>query len=191
LRCSLGEIGEKFKVRDGQKECVKRMTRELWKGKPWILPSLLAKSILVIVVSSIVFWLEFYFKIADLAPFLNVQIVLWTTLAGLLVWLVSVTRLLALRASHLYILRDDGLEVRLGIISSKSFVIAPAGFSDLEVIRSISSRILNTGDITVRTQGENDIKMVRVRKPLKVADQIREVMARPTVKLERQEITTR
>jgi hypothetical protein len=61
----------------------------------------------------------------------------------------------------------------------------------LEVIRSISSRILNTGDITVRTQGENDIKMVRVRKPLKVADQIREVMARPTVKLERQEITTR
>lgn len=177
----------KFKVKRG----LKRTTRELWKGKPWILPSLLAKSILVMVVASVVSWLEFYFKIADWTPFLNAPIMLWTALAVLLIWLVSVTRLLALRASHIYILRNDGLEVRLGIISSKSFVIAPAGFSDLEVIRSISSRILNTGDITVRTQGENDIKMVRVRNPLKVAEQIREVMARPTVRLERQELATR
>lgn len=172
-------------------EDLRKMTRELWKGRPWILPSLLGKSVLVIVVASVISWLEFYFKIADWTPFLNVPTLLWTALAVLFVWLVSVTRLLALRASHIYILRNDGLEVRLGIISSKSFVIAPAGFSDLEVTRSISSRILNTGDITVRTQGENDIKMMRVKNPLIVADRIREVMARPVVRLERQEPTTR
>jgi uncharacterized membrane protein YdbT with pleckstrin-like domain len=178
-------------VRKDQKEDLKRMMRELWKGRPWILPSLIGKSVLVIVVASVISWLELYFGIAEWTPFLNLPTLLWTALVVLLIWLVSVTRLLALRASHIYILRDDGLEVRSGIMSSKSFVIAPAGFSDLEVTRSISSRILNTGDITVRTQGENDIRMVRVKNPLLVADRIRKVMARPVVRLEGQELTTR
>jgi uncharacterized membrane protein YdbT with pleckstrin-like domain len=167
------------------------MTRELWKDRPWIFPSLLGVSVLVIVGAPLISWLEFYFRIADWTPFLNVPTLLWTTLAVFFVWIVSVTRLVALSVSHVYILRNDGLEVRSGIISSRSFVIAPAGFSDLEVTRSISSRILNTGDITVRTQGENDIKMARVKNPLIVADRIREVMARPVVRLERQELTTR
>jgi uncharacterized membrane protein YdbT with pleckstrin-like domain len=172
------------------KRGLKKMAREIWKGKPWILPSLLAKSIVMVIAASAVFWLENYLKIAFWTFFLNAPIVLWTALAVLLIWLVSAARLLALNASHLYILRNDSLEVRLGIISSKSFVIAPTGFSDLEVTRSISSRILNTGDITIRTQGESDVRMVRVRNALKVADLIREVMARPTVRLERQELVT-
>jgi uncharacterized membrane protein YdbT with pleckstrin-like domain len=166
------------------------MTGELWKDRPWILPSLLGVSVLTIVVASVIAWLELYFNIA-LTPFLNVPTLLWTTLAVFFYWVFSVTRLVALSASHTYILRSDGLEVRSGIISSRSFVMAPAGFSDLEVTRSISSRILNTGDITVRTQGENDIKLVRVKNPMIVADRIREVMARPVVRLERQELTAR
>jgi len=170
---------------------VKKMTLELWKDRPWILPSLVGKSVLVIVGAAVISWVEFYLGITDSTPFLNVPTLLWTTLAVFFFWIVSITRLVALSASRIYILRNDGLEVRSGIISSKSFVIAPAGFSDLEVTRSISSRILNTGDITVRTQGENDIKMVRVKNPLIVADRIREVMARPVVRLERQELTTR
>lgn len=167
------------------------MTRELWKERPWILPSLLGVSVLVIVVAPVISWLEFYFRIAYWTPFLNVPTLLWTTLAVFFFWIFSLTRLVALSASHIYVLRNDGLEVRSGIISSRSFVIAPAGFSDLEVTRSISSRFLNTGDITVRTQGENDIRMVRVKNPLIVADRIREVMARPVVRLERQELTVR
>jgi uncharacterized membrane protein YdbT with pleckstrin-like domain len=139
--------------------------------------------VLVIVVAPLVSWLEFYIKIATWTPFLNMSTLLWTMLAIFLVWLVSLTRLVALSASQIYILRDDSLEVRSGIISSKSFVIAPTGFSDLEVTRSLSSRILNTGDITVLTQGENEITMVRVNHPLIVADRIREVMAKPVVSL--------
>ena len=163
------------------------MTGELWKGRPWIFPNLLGTSVLLIVIAPLVSWLEFYFRIADFTPFLNVSTLLWTMLAIFLVWLVSLTRLVALSASQIYILRDDGLEVRSGIVSSKSFIIAPTGFSDLEVTRSLSSRILKTGDITVRTQGEKEIRMVRVNNSLMVADRIREVMARPVVRLERQE----
>jgi hypothetical protein len=88
-----------------------------------------------------------------------------------------------LRVSSTYILRNDSLEVRVGVLSSKSFVIAPAGFSDLEVIRSISARIVNSGNIIIRTQGERDMRMERVRNALKVADQIREVMSRPIVRI--------
>jgi len=77
---------------------------------------------------------------------------------------------------------DDGLEVKVGIVTSKSFVVSPAGFSDLEVVRSVSARIVNSGNIVIRTQGDSDIRMERVRSPLKVAAQIREVMGRPFVR---------
>ena len=169
---------------------MKKLTDELWKDRPWIFPSLLGVSVLALVVASLVGWLELYFNVAY-TPFLNVPTLLWTTLAVFFFWMVSVTRSVVLSASHAYILRSDGLEVRSGIISSRSFVMAPTGFSDLEVTRSISQRILNTGDITVRTQGEKDIRLVRVKNPMIVAGRIREVMARPVVRLERQELTAR
>ena len=97
-------------------------------------------------------------------------------------------RPLVLRASNGYMLRNDGLEVKAGILGSKSFVISPSGFSDLEVTRSFSARILNMGDIIIRTQGERDIEMKKVRNSLKVADQIRKVMARPIFRMEGQEL---
>jgi uncharacterized membrane protein YdbT with pleckstrin-like domain len=160
--------------------------RALWTGKPWILPNMITRSILTIVAAVAFFWLEFSFGIAEKIV-LNTPIILWTGLAFFLAWVLSLPRLLALRASNTYVLRSDGLEIRVGILTSKSFVIAPSGFSDLEVTRSISARIVNSGDIIIRTQGDSDIKMEKVRSPLKVADQIREVMARPIVRIEGQE----
>ncbi|MGA3192242.1 MAG: PH domain-containing protein [Candidatus Bathyarchaeia archaeon] len=164
--------------------------RELWTGKPWILPNVLARSILAALAAVVISWLEFYFNVESNSQILNLPIILWTVLAIFLVWVLSLIHLLILRASNTYILRNDGVEVRTGILTSKSFVVAPAGFSDLEVIRSVSGRIVNSGKIIIRTQGDSDIKMVKVRKPLKVADQIREVMARPTVRIEGQEPIT-
>lgn len=189
LHCSLGEAGEKRKGIRTQKEELNTKARELWTGKPWILPNAVARSAVAIAIAVVISWLEFYFNVEG-KSILNLPIILWTLLAIFLVWVLSLVHLLVLRASNTYILRNDGLEVRTGILASKSFVVAPAGFSDLEVIRSVSGRIVNSGNITVRTQGDTDIKMVKVRKPLKVADQIREVMARPTVRIEGQEPIT-
>jgi uncharacterized membrane protein YdbT with pleckstrin-like domain len=169
---------------------MKTKARELWIGKPWILPNVLSRSILVVVIAAVISWLEFSFHLANKTPILAISIASWTALAFFLVWLVSLTHLLLLRASNTYILRNDGLEVRTGILASKSFVVAPAGFSDLEVTISISGRIVGSGSIIVRTQGDSDITMIKVRKPLKVAGQIREVMARPTVRIAGQEIVT-
>jgi hypothetical protein len=58
----------------------------------------------------------------------------------------------------------------------------------MEVTRSISGRIMNFGDITIRTQDESgaDKKIAKIRDPMRVGNQIREVMARPTVRIEGQ-----
>jgi uncharacterized membrane protein YdbT with pleckstrin-like domain len=143
-----------------------------------VLPAVLVKSIAVIVVTALTFWLEFLFRVAYFsAPVM--PIIAWTALAFFAVWLTSTVRSLLLKASNLYILKEDGLEVRVGIVTSKSFVISPVGFSDLEVVRSLSARIMNSGRIVIHTRGNSDIRMEKVRSPLKVAAQIREVMARP------------
>jgi uncharacterized membrane protein YdbT with pleckstrin-like domain len=149
-----------------------------------VLPSVVGRTILAIALAILVSWPEFFSFLGNMS-FLNVSIFLWTILIIFLVWAVSLVPLMAVRVSNNYVLRDDGLEIRTGIITSKSFVVAPAGFSDLEVTRSVTDRVLGTGDIVVRTQGDTDIVIKKVKNPLKVADRIREVMARPSVRIER------
>jgi len=173
----------------------------LWTGRPWILPSVLARSTLIVAVAVVVFWLEFLFgmaykTIASLLPSVTAlsdvpiisswPMILWTGLMFLLVWLFIAARLLLLRTSNTYVLHDDSLEVRSGILNSRTFVVSASGFSDLEVLRSVVGRLMNSGDIVIRTQSETDgvRKMEKIRYPLKVADQIRQVMARPIFRTE-------
>lgn len=159
--------------------------RTLWRGRPWILPTVLARSVLAITIAIVISLFEISFGLAYNVTLLSIPPIIWTFLLIFLAWVFSMVRPLLIRVSNLYILRSDGLEIRAGILTSKSFVVAPSGFSDLEVIRSISARIINSGHIIIRTQGDTNIKMEKVRNPLKVAGQIREVMARPTVRVER------
>ena len=155
----------------------------LWKGKPWVLPSAVGRSILAVAVAIVVIWLEFFLGFADDTRFLSIPVFLWPILVIFFAWAASLVPLMVIRASNNYVLRKDGLEIRTGILTSKSFVVAPAGFSDLEVTRSITDRILGAGNIVVRTQGDTDIALKKVRNPLNVADRIRGVMARPSVRI--------
>jgi uncharacterized membrane protein YdbT with pleckstrin-like domain len=163
----------------------------LWFGKPYILPDLVGRTVLFVVITIAIFWLEFTYGIA-FQVFFSLPIILWTVLVLFIVWLASISSLWLLRVSNTYTLRRDGLQVESGIVSTKSFLVTPSGFSDLEVIRTLYSRIFNFGYIVIRTQGEREVGMVRVRDPRKVADQIREVMARPIVRIDSgEEKTTR
>lgn len=155
----------------------------VWKGRPWILPGVIARTVFVLIVAVLVVWLELSFDAASVT-FLGLQVVLWTGLLFFLVWLFSLLHLVLLRASDDYVLRNDSLEVRTGIVATKSFVIVPSGFSDLEVDRSVSGRIMDYGDITIRSQSERAVMMVRVRDPMKVAERIRKIMGRPIVRVE-------
>lgn len=145
------------------------------------------RTVFILVVAVLVVWLELALDAASVA-FLGLQVALWTGILFFLVWSLSLVHLVLLRASNEYVLRNDSLEVRTGILTTKSFVIVPSGFSDLEVDRSVSGRIVDSGDIIIRSQSESDLLMVRVRDPLKAAERIRKIMARPIVRIEGQNV---
>jgi uncharacterized membrane protein YdbT with pleckstrin-like domain len=157
----------------------------LWRGKPWITPAAVSRTVLVIALAGVVVWLEFFFKVQQYS-FLSSPLALWTGFLFVLIWAFSLVHLLLLRASNTYVLRNDSLEIRTGILTSRSFIVAPSGFADMEVTKSIVGRILNFGDIIVRTQDESkgDRIMQKIRDPTKVGAQLREVMSRPLVRMQ-------
>ncbi len=156
----------------------------IWSGKPWIMPAAIIRTIMIIVVALIIVWLEFFLGVAD-SGIVGLQLVVWTVIVFFFVWLLSLMGLLVQRAANRYVLRNDSLEVKTGLLGLRSSMIVPSGFSDLEVVQSVMGRALDYGDIILRLQSEVDRKMVKVRSPLNVGDQIRSVMARPIVRIEK------
>jgi len=102
----------------------------------------------------------------------------------IVIWLISLVGLVIFRASNAYALRQDGIEIRHGIIRLHSFVVTPMGFGDLLVYQSVGGRIFGYGDITVNSQGERQTKLLIVRSPFAVADTIRDIMGKPLVRVE-------
>lgn len=155
----------------------------VWVGKPWIVPAAVIRSVILLVIVIIFLLLEgasgysTYF-VAGLPLWV------WTTLLFIIIWLLTMFNLLIYRVSRVYILRQDGLEIRRGILRLHSFVVTPAGFGDLLVYQSIGGRIFGYGDITVNSQGERQTKLLLVRDPFAVADTIRDIMGKPLVRVD-------
>jgi uncharacterized membrane protein YdbT with pleckstrin-like domain len=154
----------------------------VWVGRPWITPAAIIRTISVIVVAIIFLVLEAYFG-AFSYGLVGLPLWLWTIVVFILVWLFSLVDLLILRASNKYVLRQDGIEVRRGIIRLHSFVVTPMGFGDLLVYQSLGGRIFGYGDITVNSQGERQTKLFLVHDPFKVADTMRDIMGKPIVRV--------
>jgi uncharacterized membrane protein YdbT with pleckstrin-like domain len=98
-------------------------------------------------------------------------------------WLVGVARLELLKVSNHYALKESSLEIQHGIVGKKTFTVSAAGFSDLEVTKTLAGRVLNVGDIVVETNSDRDIGLTRIRDPMKVASMIGQVMTVPTVRV--------
>ena len=155
----------------------------VWVGKPWVVPAAIIRTITVIIVTAIFLWLELVSgTISDTLA--GAPIWLWTILAFGVIWLISLLGLLIFRASNTYVLRQDGLEIRRGIIRLHSFVVTPSGFGDLLVYQSVGGRIFGYGEITVNSQGERETKLPLVRAPFTRADTIRDIMGKPIVRVE-------
>ncbi len=159
--------------------------QEIWRGRPWILPYAGVRTILVTVIAVVALVLENSMGYLYVSSF-GLLVLVWTLLAFFVIWILAIFNLLVLRSTNLYILRADSLEIKTGLLTTKTSVIVPTGFSDLEVIRSISSRIFKTGNIIIKTQSEKDYakKMAMVKDPMRVANLIRDVMARQIFKLD-------
>jgi uncharacterized membrane protein YdbT with pleckstrin-like domain len=147
------------------------------------------RTIVVIIVALVVVWLEFLSGIAN-SNIVGLPAVVWTVIVFFFVWLLSLTDLLVQRAANTYILRNDSLELKAGIVTLRSYMIVPSGFSDLEVVQSVTGRALGYGDIIIRLESEVERRLVKVRDPMRVGDQIRSIMARPIVRIEQSQQQT-
>jgi hypothetical protein len=155
----------------------------VWVGKPWVVPAAISRTVVVIIFAILFVWLETYVGLG-FAVLLGLPVYVWTLLAFLVVWLISLSGLLILRASNTYVLRQDGLEIRRGIVRLNSFVVTPSGFGDLQVYQGIGGRIFGYGNITVNSQGERETKLFLVRAPFARADVMRDIMGKPIVRVE-------
>jgi uncharacterized membrane protein YdbT with pleckstrin-like domain len=155
----------------------------VWAGNPWIVPTAIIRTITVIIFTILFLWLELLSGQAS-AALIGVPIWAWTALVFVIIWLVSMLELLIFRFSNSYVLRQDGLEVRRGIIRLRSFVVTPSGFGDLLVYQSLGGRIFGYGNLIVNSQGERETKLMLVHHPFQVADTMRDIMGKPIVRVE-------
>ena len=155
----------------------------VWMGKPWIIPGVILRTVIIFVALVLLLWLEIYVGVFSYA-LAGFPIFGWTIFAFAAIWLFSMLGLLVFWESHTYVLRHDAIEIRRGIVRLHSFVVTPMGFGDLLVYQSLGGRIFRYGDITVNSQGERQTKLVRVRFPFAVADNIRDIMGKPLVRID-------
>jgi hypothetical protein len=158
----------------------------IWQGHPWITPALAGLTIEAATLAAVLSWVEFAVGI----PFRAVgpvPLLLVTYGLVFLLWLVGALRLVLVRASSHYILRGSSLEIGHGILSRRIFTVSAAGFSDLQVIKSVWGRVLNTGSVVVETDSDRDLKLKMVHDPINVSMKIRQVMTVPVVRVSSQE----
>ena len=153
-------------------------SRVIWEASPWILPGLIGVTIAAVALLISLTWVELaILRVGSL------YIVGATYLLIGLFWLVRAMRLSLVRWSNHYALRGSSLEVRKGILGKKILTLSAAGFSDLEVDKSLTGRILNMGSIVMETSSDRDLMLVRIRDPIKVSSMIRQVMTVPIVRV--------
>jgi hypothetical protein len=180
-RVNFFSIGSVFSLVSGSKHVSHGAV--VWYGKPWIVPAAIIRTVTIVLLAILFLFIEMWAGVA-ITMVLGVPIFLWTLLAFVLIWVLSMLGILILYASNTYILRQDGIEVRRGIIRLHSFVVTPSGFGDLLLYQSIGGRIFDYGDLTVNSQGERQTKLALVRAPYKTADTIRDIMGKPIVRVE-------
>jgi uncharacterized membrane protein YdbT with pleckstrin-like domain len=145
-------------------------------------PALIGLTIEAIALGIVLSWVEFATKVA-LFRVGSFPLLAVTYGSIFLLWLVGAVRLALIRASSHYTLRGSSLEIQHGILGRKIYTVSAAGFSDLEVTKSLVGRILNTGSIIIETDSDRDLKLNRIRDPIKVATLIRQVMTVPMVRV--------
>jgi uncharacterized membrane protein YdbT with pleckstrin-like domain len=158
----------------------------LWEGHPWITPALAGLTIELVALAVALSWVEFATHIAFKAVG-PVPLLLVTYGVVLLLWIGGSFRLALVRASSHYILRGSSLEIQHGILSRRIFTVSAAGFSDLQVIKSVWGRILNTGTLVIETDSDRDLRLRMIHDPVKVSIKIRQVMTVPVVRVSGQE----
>jgi hypothetical protein len=154
----------------------------LWQDRPWIGARVIGSTIEIGIIAVVLTWAEFLFGVFN-AQIFNMPLIFWTFVVLFLVWFFLILRSLLIKVSSLYTLRETSLEVETGIGNKRTIIVSSSGFADLTLTRTIGGRILDVGNIVVRSEGEKDVYLNHVRHPVEVSNKIRDTMTRPVVRL--------
>jgi len=157
----------------------------VWYGKPWVVPLAVVRTASLVLLIIVFLFLEMFAGVA-LIVVSGLTVFLWTLVVFTLIWVFSLLDLLLFWASRNYVLRQDELEIRQGIIRLQSFAVTPSGFGDLTVYQSLGGRLFGYGELTVNSQGDQHTKLPLVRSPFTTAETIRDVMGKLIVHVEDQ-----
>jgi len=152
----------------------------IWEGRPWVTPRLAALTAEAVLFALVLTYVEAVWLGVD------VRVLGGTLLVVAFIWSVGAVELASLAWSNHYSLRWSSLEVEHGILTKRVLTVSAAGFSDLEVTRTLPGRILNMGNIVIQTDSDRDVALLRVREPVKVSTMIRQVMTVPLVRVDGQ-----
>jgi hypothetical protein len=107
-----------------------------------------------------------------------------TVLIVVAAYLIKVIQLAILRASHKYILREDGLYVDKGIFNLQNTFIAPMAFSDARLNLPIGLRLVRRGNIIVDANDNRHFQLLLIKDAVVVQDLIRRTLGHPVVRIE-------
>jgi hypothetical protein len=171
----------------------------VWKGRPSVLPFAVLYGVLgVIIIAALVsleLWFAGSFGMPSLAATLSIGglsipygVETITIALVVLGYLFKLAGLAILRARNSYELRTDGLYINTGIANLENTFISPLAFSDARLIRTISMRLVGRSLIVVEANDKRRFEMKMIKDGLKVQNLIRRNLARPTVRLEHQDV---
>ena len=126
----------------------------IWVHRPWIIPSLVEETVMVVVVFLASYFVEVYFN-TTYFPILGIPFFTLTGLALLSIWLVNAVHLLLVRSTSRYTLQRSGLEVKTGILRKNTVKVSPSNFSDVDVMQSDIGKIMGSGEMFVRIRGDH------------------------------------
>jgi uncharacterized membrane protein YdbT with pleckstrin-like domain len=149
----------------------------IWVIKPWIVPSLFEETIMAFLVFVVVYLADVYFGTLYVQIF-GICFITLKALGLALIWTINALHLLLVRSTSRFTLRGSGLEIQSGIFSRKTIMVSLSNFADVNIIQSILGKIMGSGDIFVRTHGDQVTEgiMKRVRNPFAVEKEIKRVM---------------
>lgn len=150
----------------------------IWIIKPWITPSLVEETVMVVITFILSYLVELYFG-TTYTPMLGTNLITLTGLGLSTIWIVNAFHLLLVRSTSRYTLRRSGLEIQTGIFNRKTVLVSPSNFFGVYVIQSIMGKIMDSGEMYILIRGDHrgEGKMRRVRYPFVVEKEIRKIMS--------------
>ena len=152
-----------------------------WEGGQWVLPGQVWLTTEVLLVGTAAAYVESTSLRSVSTALLEI-----TFIVLLSAWFIGFVRLEYMSWSNHYAIIGSTLEVYQGIIDKAVISVSAGELSGLEVTFGPLGRVLDLGDISLKTQGKGSLELTRVRSPALVSEVIRHAMTPSLVRVEAQ-----